>query len=119
MKSGSPNVLLANAPNVIVWFPFVLVRLKFAVGKPAPRLARTLYGPPAVPLAVNAGAVATPLAFVVAVAVVTLPGNAPLAPLDGAVKVTVTPVIGLPDSVTVAWSRAPKAVLIGVLCSVP
>src|SRR5438132_6182990 len=44
MKSGSPSVLLANAPNVIVWFPFVLVRLKFAVGKPAPRLARTLYG---------------------------------------------------------------------------
>ena len=47
------------------------------------------------PLAVNVGAVATPLAFVVAVAVVTLPGKVPLGPLPGAVKVTVTPFIGL------------------------
>ena len=97
----------------------ILVRLKFAVGRPVPMLATTLYGPPTVPLAVNTGAVATPLAFVAAVAVVTLPGNVPLAPLPGAVKVTVIPLIGLPDSVTVACSWVPKAVLGAVLCGVP
>src|SRR3989442_15713919 len=42
MKSGSPNVLLAIAPNVIVWFPFKLVSAKFAVGNPALMPATTL-----------------------------------------------------------------------------
>ena len=41
-------------------------------------------------LAVNVAAVATPLAFVVAVIVVPPPVNVPLAPLVGAVKVTTT-----------------------------
>ena len=82
-------------------------------------LATTLYGPPALPFAVNTGAVATPLPFVATFAVVTLPGNVPLGPLPGAVKVTVIPLIGLPDSVTVACSCVGKAVLGAVLCGVP
>ena len=79
-----------------------MVKAKLAVGRPGPMLATTLYGPPAVPFAVNTGAVGTPLPFVTAFAVVTLPGKVPLGPLPGAVKVTVIPLIGLPDSVTVA-----------------
>ena len=50
---------------------------------------------PACPLAVTAGAVATPLAPVAAV-VVFLPANVPPGPLVGALKVTVTPLTGLP-----------------------
>src|SRR5438046_8784529 len=88
----------------------MLVRLKFVVGRPVPKLATTLYEP-TVPLAVNTGAVATPLPFVTAFAVVTLPGNVPLGPLPGAVKVAVIPLIGLPDSVTVACSCVGKGVL--------
>ena len=53
--------------------------------------------------AVNVEAVATPLALVVAVVDVRPPANVPLAPLDGAVNVTVVPFIGLPNaSVSVA-----------------
>jgi hypothetical protein len=55
-----------------------------------------------VEFAVNAGAVAIPLLFVVAVAVADAP-NSPAAPLDGAVKVTVAPLTRLlPESFTVA-----------------
>jgi hypothetical protein len=43
-----------------------------------------------VPLAVKTEAVATPVLFAVAVVVTLPPANVPLAPLDGAVKVTVT-----------------------------
>jgi len=69
-------------------------------------------------LAVNTGAVATPLAFVVAV--FTPPAKVPLAPLVGAVNVTTTPLTGLlAASVTVAWSCVANAVLIAVLCGVP
>ena len=70
-------------------------------------------------LAVNAGAVACPLALVTAVAVDKLP-NFALAPLDGAVKVTVTPLTGLPpESFTVACNAVPNAALIAALCGVP
>jgi hypothetical protein len=70
-------------------------------------------------LAVNAGAVAIPLAFVVAVAAAT-PLNVPLAPLAGAVNVTVAPLTGLPPaSITVACSAVPNAVLTVALCGVP
>jgi hypothetical protein len=70
-------------------------------------------------LAVNAGAVATPLLLVVAVAV-DEPLKAPLAPLLGAVNVTLTPLTGLfPESLTVAWSAVANAVLTTVLCGVP
>src|SRR5258706_29502 len=95
-----------------------LVSEKFA-GVAAPDTdAVTLYGPPAVPLAVKVVAVATPCAFVVAV--FTPPANAPLAPLAGAIKVTVAPFTGLfPESFTVAWNGVANAVLIVALCGVP
>ena len=75
---------------------------------------------PVVPLAVNVGAIATPDAFVVAMAVRAPPVNVPLAPVLGAVNVTVTPLTGLPPaSFTVACSAVAKAVLITALCGVP
>ena len=65
-------------------------------------------------LAVNTGAVATPLAFVVAV--FTPPANVPLAPLPGAVNVTTTPFTGLfAASRAVACNCVAKAVLIAAL----
>ena len=70
------------------------------------------------PLAVNVGAVATPLLLVVAV--FTPPANVPPAPALGAVKVTVTPPTGLlPPSTTMACSAVPNAVLTVALCGVP
>jgi hypothetical protein len=69
-------------------------------------------------LAVNTPEVATPLAFVVAV--LTPPAKVPLAPLAGGVKVTTTPLTGLPPlSFTVATKGAANAVLIAALCGVP
>src|SRR4051794_5689108 len=68
-KSASPNVLLASAPNVIVWLPFVFVRLKLAVPVMPTPVAVTLYGPPAVPFAV-AVALAWALPLIVALMVV-------------------------------------------------
>ena len=44
----------------------------------------------------NVEAVATPLASVVAVTEAAPPLKVPLAPLEGAVKVTLTPLTGLP-----------------------
>jgi hypothetical protein len=71
-----------------------------------------------VPLAVNTLDVATPLAFVTAV--FTPPAKVPLAPLPGAVNITVRPFSGLPPaSVTVAAKGAAKAVLISALCPEP
>lgn len=102
--------------------PARLVREKAAGVEMPLTLAFTVYVP-AVPLAVNTGAVATPLEFVVAVMVAPLfvpPANVPLAPLDGAVKVTVTPLAGFPPlSFTVTWSAVGNAVLIVTLCGVP
>src|ERR1019366_5270915 len=69
-------------------------------------------------LAVNVAEVATPLPLVVAV--FTPPAKLPLAPVAGAVKVTVTPATGLPPlSFTVATSGAANAVLMAALCGVP
>src|SRR3984957_13845713 len=74
---------------------------------------------PVWPLAVSAGAMATPLPFVVAVALLD-PPNVALAPLTGALKVTVAPFTGLPlPSFTVAWSNVPNAVLTAALCVTP
>jgi hypothetical protein len=71
-----------------------------------------------VEFAVKVAEVATPLALVVAV--LTPPANVPLAPLAGALKVTVTPLTGLPPlSFTVATRGAAKAALIVALCGVP
>ncbi len=65
------------------------------------------------------GAVATPLVLVDAVAVAE-PPKVPLAPLAGAVKVTVAPLTGLPPaSFTVACKAVAKAVLMAALCGVP
>ena len=70
-------------------------------------------------MAVSAGAVAIPLVFVVAVAVAD-PLKAALAPVAGAVKVTVTPLTGLLlASLTVACSGAENAVFTVALCGVP
>jgi len=68
-------------------------------------------------LAVNVGAVARP--FVSVTAVFAPPAKVPLAPLAGAVKVTVTPGTPFPPlSFTVAV-KAAKAVLIAALCELP
>ena len=70
------------------------------------------------PFAVGATVVATPLALVTAVVVLD-PPNVALAPLAGAVNVTVTPATGLPPLSTVACSPAPNAVVTFALCGVP
>jgi hypothetical protein len=72
---------------------------------------------PAVEFAVNTGEVATPLELVVAV--FTPPAKLPLAPDEGAVNVTVTPLAGDPFVVTVATSGAANAVPTVALCGVP
>jgi hypothetical protein len=121
---GAANAVLIVAvcgvPLVAVTLaagPAVLVKAKFAEVVPV-ALATTLYGPPAMALAVNVAEVATPDAFVVAV--FTPPANAALAPDAGGVKVTTIPLTGLfPASVTVATRGAAKAVLIAALCGVP
>jgi len=67
---------------------------------------------------VKTAEVATPLAFVVAV--LTPPAKLPLAPLEGAVNVTVTPLIVFPPlSLTVATKGAANVVLIVAVCGVP
>ena len=97
--------------------PGVLVSKKFTVVSPDDD-AVTVYGPPAVKLAVN-GAAATPELLVATVIVVVEVPNNPLAPLPGAVNVTFTFGTGLlPASVTVTASGFANEVLIGVLCGV-
>ncbi len=97
----------------------VLVRLKLAEAETPDTLAVTEYAP-VVLLAVSAGAVATPLALVAAVAVRADPGNVAPAPLEGAVKVTVTLFTGLPKaSLTVACNAVANVVLTVALCGVP
>ena len=86
-----------------------MVRLKFAV-LPTPGALAAKAKEPVWPLAVSAGAVAMPLAFVVAV-VVADPLKVALAPLAGAANVTVTPPNGLlPASFTVACSAVANMV---------
>src|SRR5690242_9286164 len=122
--NGAANAVLIAAlcPEPLVTTtlaagPAVFVSEKFAEVAPG-TLATTLYGPPAVPFAVNVVDVATPLAFVAAV--FTPPANVPLAPLVGAVNVTTTPLTGLfAASRTVACSCVANAVLIAALCGVP
>ena len=89
-------VTLAGAPGV-------LVRVKVALL--APVVDAMMLTVPATVLAVKVEAVATPLELVTAVVVAVLLAKVPLAPEAGAVKVTVTPGMGLPlPSFTVAWS---------------
>src|SRR5258708_2708225 len=69
-------------------------------------------------LAVKTGAFALPSVSVIAV--LTPPANVPLAPLAGAVKVTVTPLTGLlAASFTVACSCVANALLMDALWGVP
>jgi hypothetical protein len=86
--------------------PGLLVSAKFA-GASAPTVAVSVYEP-AVELAVNCAAVATPAAFVVAV--LTPLAKVPLAPLAGAANVTNAQLTGLlPASLTVTCSGVKKA----------
>ena len=79
-----------------------------------------MYGPPAVPLAVNTGAVAMPCEFVIADAVLEPPVNVPLAPLAGAANATVTLATGLfIASYTVACRGVGKAAFVAALCDLP
>jgi hypothetical protein len=69
-------------------------------------------------LAVNPADIATPEPLVVAV--FTPPTKVQEAPLPGALKVTVTPLTGIPpEFVTVTIKGLPNAVLMGALCGVP
>jgi hypothetical protein len=95
----------------------VFVSEKFTAVSPAAD-AITVYGPPAVPFAVN-GADAMPDAFVAAVIVGVPLLNTPDAPLPGAVNVTFTPATGLlPASRTVTAGALAKAVLTVADCGV-
>src|SRR4029077_20804965 len=99
--------------------PAVLVKAKFAFVATLLTDAATLYEP-AVVFAVKAVAVATPLALVFTLTVLTPPANVPLAPLAGAVNVTEAPETGLPPlSFTVACRAVANAALTVALCGVP
>jgi hypothetical protein len=74
---------------------------------------------PAVLLAVKVDEAATPLASVMSVSVGFSFANVPLAPEDGAVKVTCTPLVGIPPVVTVTTSGAENALPVFALCPVP
>jgi hypothetical protein len=60
-----------------------------------------------------------PLASVVSVSEFVPFANVPLAPVDGAVKVTNAPLTGDPPIVTVATSGAANCVLTAALCGDP
>jgi hypothetical protein len=76
----------------------VFVSEKVAVLDAPETDAVIVYGPPTVPLAVKAGALAMPDEFVVAVAFVPPPANVPLAPELGAVNSTEALFTPLPPS---------------------
>src|SRR5271166_2896149 len=72
------------------------------------------------PLAVNTGVVAMPLALAVAITLVTAPGKVPPAPLAGEVNVTMVPGTGLPKaSRATTLSGRLKAVFMLVICGLP
>ena len=97
----------------------LLVRVKFAAVDAPAAVADTVYVP-VFPFAVNVEAVAMPFELVIDVVVlVALSLKVPLAPDNGAVNVTSTPLVGTPAVVTVATSGAAKLELITVLCGVP
>src|SRR5712691_1947888 len=112
---------LWGVPTVAAIFaaaPARFVSAKFA-GVATPETdAVTLYGPPAMLLAVKTADVAMPSELVVAV--FAPPAKLPLAPLPGAVNVTVTPLTGLlAASLTVACSAVVNDVLTVAFCGVP
>ena len=97
------TVALCGVPAVAVILaagPARFVREKLA-GEATPETEAVTAYVPEVPLAVKTADIATPRPLVVAV--VTPPASVPLAPLPGAVNVTVAPLTGLlPESFTVA-----------------
>ena len=94
----------------------VLVNEKDA-GVSTPATVAVMVNGPAVALAINVGAVATPPASVCTDA--RLP-NVPLAPKAGALNVTVTPAIKFPPaSLTIAFKGVPNAALTAALCPEP
>src|SRR3984893_13570400 len=102
---------------MVVAPPAVLVSAKLTLVSPL-AAAVTVYGPPAVALAVN-GAAATPDAFVATTIVAVPLLNLPEAPAPGAVNVTFTPETGLlPASFTVTARALAKAVLMAADCGV-
>ena len=98
MPKEAPTMAPCDEPAVAVISATLLaalVRLKAAVAETPVALAVTLKAP-ALVLAVRAEAVAIPLLSVVTVSEAAPPLKVPLAPLEGAVKVTLTPLTGLP-----------------------
>jgi hypothetical protein len=92
--------------------PALFVRAKEAGLLTSVADAVTVYGPPAVALAVKVGEVATPEALVCTVALIPPPANVPLAPEVGELNVTLAPETGLLfASITVATNGFPKACL--------
>ncbi len=98
----------------------VFVKAKVA-GVVAPVAVAVTEYAPAVELAVKICEVATPLELVVSVSVTAgvAVANSPLAPVAGAVKVTETPLAGVPLEVTVAANGFANAVLTVALCPAP
>src|ERR1017187_10486886 len=106
VNGAVPKTRFESAPKLMVWDPGIFVSEKLAGVATPTTDAVTVYGPPAVPLAVN-GADATPDPLVAIVMVTVELLNNPLAPLFGAVNVTFTPDTGLlPASVTVTAGRS-------------
>jgi len=69
---------------------------------------------------VNAVEVATPAVFVVSISVTVVFAKVPLAPVAGAVNVTIAPLTGFwPLSKTVATRGAANAALTAAVCGVP
>jgi hypothetical protein len=100
---GVPAVAVMPAAG-----PGTFVKMKFAGVTPPPTDAETVYVP-ATAFALNTNDVATPLALVVAV--LTPPANVPLAPDEGTVNVTTTPLAGLlAPSRTTTCRAVPNAV---------
>lgn len=106
------TVALCGVPDTTVILPggpLVLVNENTA-GLPTPETVAFTSYEPVVVLAVNTGAVARPNESVVAAAVFD-PLKLPVAPVVGAVKVTVTPGTGLlAPSRTITFKRVPKVV---------
>src|SRR5437588_6818018 len=97
----------------------MLVRAKGTADIPE-AVAFTLYGPPAVELAVKTGAVAAPPAPMVATADVVLPVKVPLGPLAGAINVRFPPMTGSPNELlTVTVNCVAKDARISALCPEP
>lgn len=104
--------------EIVAGGPDVFVRLNVVVAVTPATLAVTATAP-SVPFAVNVDDWTTPLVLVVSVSVFVPFANMPLAPDDGAVKITNAPLTGCPPIVTVAIRGAANVVLTCALCGVP